>query len=180
MVCCSKECHDIYLKNMNNKKKKRQVYVCDYCNKEFERTICSVNGKHHIFCSYECKNKANKIFYIGENAPRWNNSKTQEEREQERKYPEYYNWRRSVFERDNYTCQCCGDNKGNNLVAHHILNYSKNKELRTVITNGVTLCETCHTLFHKTFGYNDNNQVQLFDFINKFKNDNTEPSLRMA
>lgn len=33
-------------------------------------------------------------------------------------------WRTSVFERDNYTCQSCGDNTGGNLEADHIIPFS--------------------------------------------------------
>lgn len=65
----------------------------------------------------------------------------------------YREWRNSVFQRDYYTCQRCGDDKGHNLVAHHIIPFSfcikENKELLYIIKNGITLCDSCHKLLHK-------------------------------
>ena len=57
---------------------------------------------------------------------------------------EYKLWRKSVFERDNYTCIVCGDNKGGNLNADHIKPFSLFIELRFDINNGRTLCIDCH------------------------------------
>lgn len=57
---------------------------------------------------------------------------------------EYKTWRKTVFERDNYTCRWCDDNTGGNLEAHHIKEQSNYPELRFVISNGLTLCQECH------------------------------------
>ena len=68
---------------------------------------------------------------------------------QTRNFPEYDNWRTSVFERDSYTCQKCGK-IGGELNAHHIKSYSGHKKLRLDIDNGITLCASpCHKKEHK-------------------------------
>ena len=65
-----------------------------------------------------------------------------------RKDSRYKAWRKSVFERDNYTCQHCGDNKGGNLNAHHIKLWREFPEHRFDINNGITLCILCHQKEH--------------------------------
>lgn len=56
---------------------------------------------------------------------------------------EYKNWRRSVFERDDYTCQVCHA-RGVKIHADHIKPFSQYPELRLRVTNGRTLCVPCH------------------------------------
>ena len=58
--------------------------------------------------------------------------------------PEYKRWRVSVFERDNYTCVLCGDNRGGNLEADHIKPRYTHPELTFDTANGRTLCKPCH------------------------------------
>lgn len=65
--------------------------------------------------------------------------------------PEYINWRKSVLERDSYTCQHCfrvckKSEKG--LAAHHIKSYKDYIDLRYDINNGLTLCRECHMRVH--------------------------------
>jgi len=52
-------------------------------------------------------------------------------------------WRKDVFERDNWTCQLCGK-RGGNIEAHHKKGWAKYPKLRYKLNNGITLCIPCH------------------------------------
>lgn len=82
----------------------------------------------------------------------------------ERKIPEYKDWRRLVFKRDDYTCQCCGMRSGQ-LNAHHVLDYKNHEDKRLDIDNGITLCVNCHKQFHSIYGKNGNDKQQLDKYI---------------
>ncbi len=74
----------------------------------------------------------------------------------------YKAWRNTVFERDNYTCQCCNrrSQKGDKVIleCHHIKPFSiilNEYDIKTIdealcceelfdINNGQTLCKECH------------------------------------
>lgn len=66
---------------------------------------------------------------------------------EERRSYTYKKWKENVLERDNYTCQKCGTQS--NLVVHHIIPFSQNKNLRFDTNNGITLCKECHRKEHK-------------------------------
>lgn len=66
----------------------------------------------------------------------------------ERNSKKYSDWRKSVFSRDNYTCQLCGLH-GGKLNAHHKKKWSEYPELRFMVDNGITLCESCHKAVHR-------------------------------
>jgi len=97
--------------------------------------------------------------------PNWNENLTDEKRHANRDYAEYIEWRTSVYKRDVYTCQKCGGNAGGDLNAHHIESYNSNKELRTSLGNGVTLCEECHHKFHRIYGQGHNTREQFNEFM---------------
>lgn len=52
-------------------------------------------------------------------------------------------WRIAVFERDDYVCQSCGK-RGGKLNADHIKPVKLFPELALDLSNGRTLCFTCH------------------------------------
>lgn len=105
----------------------------------------------------------------GENSPVWKGDAATTKREG-RELPEYRDWRKSVFSRDLYTCQCCGSRNGNGkyvrLEAHHIKDWKNNINDRYSVENGITLCQKCHTEFHSMFGKKGNNEQQYNEFIN--------------
>lgn len=86
----------------------------------------------------------------------------------------YYKERKNkVFERDNYTCQCCGK-RGGNLNAHHLYNFAEYEDLRYDVENGITFCECCHLVnypnsFHSIYGEKNNTPEQVYEFINMRK-----------
>lgn len=55
---------------------------------------------------------------------------------------EYQNWRRLVFQRDNFECQQCRHQ--GYITAHHKKSWANYPDLRYEISNGQTLCEPCH------------------------------------
>lgn len=81
-----------------------------------------------------------------------------------RNTPSYKNWRESVYERDDHTCQECGarSSSGNPvyLNAHHIdpIKDNRNTLLIFDVNNGITLCEGCHNV---TKGHEE-------DFIDRY------------
>lgn len=55
-------------------------------------------------------------------------------------------WRKSVLQRDGYKCVECGST--DRLNAHHIKPWSQFPGLRRELSNGQTLCLTCHAQKH--------------------------------
>lgn len=74
---------------------------------------------------------------------------------------EYKEWRLAVYKKDNYTCNKCGTNRMPR--AHHLENWSRNTDLRFVISNGAVLCERCHIEFHSLYG-RYTNKAQYEDY----------------
>lgn len=104
----------------------------------------------------------------GKNNPAWKNGITPECK-LIRKSPEYKLWRTSVFKRDIYTCQICGDDKGGNLQAHHLFPFSKYKILWFEVYNGQTLCRKCHSKLRGKELYHRIQIVQQIFNPNKLK-----------
>lgn len=102
----------------------------------------------------------------GEKNTRWKGGVAR--KRSERFTIEYIYWRKAVYHRDNYTCQCCGVHGSTDLNAHHIMNWKDNPDLRFDVNNGITLCESCHLLFHHLYGKRYNDSDQLSSFISMY------------
>lgn len=106
-----------------------------------------------------------KVDRTGPNHHNYNPELTDEHRQAGRAFPAYAVWRTEVYRRDSFTCQCCGE-VGGKLNAHHLEDYANNPTLRTELSNGVTLCESCHEMFHSIYGKQNRNYKWQFE---KFK-----------
>lgn len=139
------------------------VEYTQQCPEIRNKTIASCREKYGVDHYVELfKGK-----FIKENSPVWKGGV--EYSRIERASHEYIQWRKGVFERDGYHCQCCGAHNGDGryveLHAHHILNWKDNPENRYDISNGVTLCVACHNAFHSVYGKHNNTYEQLIEFI---------------
>tara|TARA_R110002096_G_scaffold45983_1_gene122906 strand:- start:20 stop:631 length:612 start_codon:yes stop_codon:yes gene_type:complete len=59
-------------------------------------------------------------------------------------------WGKQIKERDDYQCQCCGKEKTgpNSMHAHHIIPRGYFQEYAIDLSNGITLCSSCHRSLH--------------------------------
>ena len=73
-------------------------------------------------------------------------------------------WAIRVKERDNYTCQICGNSPSGKLNLHHLNAWKSFPEQRFDLDNGVTLCVDCHKEFHKMYGRGDNTREQFNEY----------------
>ena len=108
----------------------------------------------------------------GEKHANFNPNLSDEDRMKNRDVWENILWRNEVFSRDKYTCCVCGDARGGNLIAHHLDGWAENEDSRFDISNGVTLCSTCHKAFHSAYGYGRDTKAQFLEW----RRDNTEVS----
>ena len=141
--------------------------VNDYINCK-----CMIDGHewkvtaHNLLRGRNCP-ECHRRKFCGENNPRWNPELTNEDRETGRNYQEYKDWRETVFQRDEYTCQVTG--KKGRIVAHHIYSYDKHKNLRLDVNNGITVLEEIHLQFHSLYGYGNNDLEQWNEFLNSLE-----------
>lgn len=182
-VRCAK-CHAKIRKGANNPNWRGGRTICPKCGgvkSETTKGVCmSCKRKYDYIGPPKCVNCGKpvsrhrpssatpycKSCYRGERTARWNHGLTAEQRANQRSMtPEYAEWRKTVFKRDSYTCQKCGYAKGGKIVVHHICSYKTAPELRTVVSNGITLCRRCHIRFHRIFGQTGNTREQIDMFL---------------
>jgi len=115
--------------------------ICPVCGDSFWIAPHQLQYREFAHCSRSCQ--AQDIFHpTGPEAPNWKGGVTSED-EKARRSQEYFDWRRRVFERDDWTCRYC-QSRGGKLHAHHILSFAQEPDFRLDLVNGLTLCEECH------------------------------------
>lgn len=101
------------------------------------------------------------ISHLGKRAYQWKGGITPLYN-QIRNCNKYKEWRFTIFNRDNFTCQECGKKGNGDLNVHHIKHFQdliKDNNITTFelalcclnmwnLNNGITLCEYCHSLKH--------------------------------
>ena len=161
---------EIQTKIKNTCLKKYGVEYCASVPEIKEKIKNSCLEKYGVSCYLNLDFSGEKI--RGENNPRWKGG-VPRERSDINSW-EYKEWRKSVFDRDSYTCQKCGGKQGKNkqsiyLNAHHIFNYKDYPDKRIELENGITLCDKCHLEFHSKYGKRHNTLEQLNEFLQNNK-----------
>jgi len=121
--------------------------LCPACNVWFGKNPDSSNALwiKRRFCSKSCALKGNTRTVgknLGETNASWKGGITPINLAIRSSY-DYTQWRKKVFERDNYTCVICSA-RGVTIHADHIKSFSQHEELRFELSNGRTLCVPCH------------------------------------
>jgi len=147
---CSKGCRSLNSSKLRGEKspayKQRLEVSCELCGKT--KSLIPSFAKAFRFCSKECRAEWQSTRMTGSNHPLWNGG-ISEFRSRLSVSREYKAWRLAVFVRDGFCCQHCGDRRGHNLNAHHIEYVSECPERIFDVSNGLTLCESCHRDVHR-------------------------------
>lgn len=115
-----------------------------------------ISIRYSLFSCPEClrEHRTKEDFYRDERTAAMNKS-------------EYKKWRISVLERDNFTCQRCGE-KETQLNVHHLYSFRDYKLFRLEVWNGITLCLSCHNLFHSIYGKKIFCPEDLYEHLQNF------------
>ena len=139
--------------------------VCDCGTHKVLSSSDLVNG---TIKSCGCLQDEWRKYYSGERHHFYNPKLTDEERLERYRYvlrgKNSVQWRKKIFERDNYTCGVC-EHRGDSLVAHHLDGWNWAKDRRFDLDNGITLCKECHYDFHNIYGRGDNTKEQFEEHV---------------
>jgi hypothetical protein len=138
--------------------------VCE-CGTKLKSLVYRLTHNYKYSCG--CSNRVKR----GKNHHCYNKNLTDEQRLYRKYNPGSF--RTPVFERDNYTCIVCDEQKMK-LNTHHLNNYHWCEEGRLDPKNGVTLCEKCHKEFHKKYGRINNNLFQFIEFMENWYDSSIE------
>lgn len=140
--CCSKKCNSLFKTGVKLSKSHVENLSLAKKGKPIKHLI---ENKEIISkkISVALKGKP-QLWNRGKNHPNYIDGGLEKfERQKAMGRVEYKNWRRCVFERDNFTCVICSK-KGSKLNADHIQSWSLFPLLRYDVNNGRTLCVDCH------------------------------------
>lgn len=119
--------------------------------------------KHDVKTRQKISSTMKSLNLKGENSPLWNKNLTQADRISGRLMWQMIECRKSVFKRDNYTCQVTKQ-KGGDLISHHLNSWHWCKERRFDISNCITITKEIHNLFHTIYGNKNNTESQFNEF----------------
>jgi len=77
--------------------------------------------------------------------------------------PEHIRWAKAVKARDKFTCRVCGA-KNIYLNSHHKNSWDMFEDQRFDVSNGVCLCDRCHSIFHEIYGAGQNTECQFDEY----------------
>jgi len=131
--------------------------ICAHQTKEIKNKIALANSQRVISLKTRIKLSQNSWMRgkFGNQCPNFNPNLTEKQRKLNRYTSGDCFWIKSVKEKDQYTCQCCGyvgEPNDGIMCAHHLNNKNDFKEQRLVLENGITLCKECHKKIHKEYG----------------------------
>jgi len=130
---CTAEHNILYMKN------NAFSFNCVICDSKVLTQPAQMKYRNRKTCSLKCR-----AVYRRKEAQLRRTCYTKHQLDRLARYsPEAKEWRKKVFERDDYTCQMCNI-RGSYLEADHIKPWAYFPELRYELTNGRTLCRPCH------------------------------------
>lgn len=169
---CSRECKHKF----DRKRQPRIAVNCESCGTIAHKHPHQIKQAEEkgglLFCSHACRMRH---YASGKNNSRWKGG-VSPLRKRIRELAEYKAWVLSVFQRDEHTCQLCGE-RGGCLDAHHAIPFAV--LLNSLLSmcgmtvgedddeiieaarsygplwnqrNGITLCRSCHGSVHGTNG----------------------------
>lgn len=137
-------CKEILLENYPHYKNKTNIY-CVECAFILDK----ITEKEYLFNLPICLDNLHAEVVEGEILVWTGNIHPLDKKRNklDRRCKQYREWRQEVLRRDDRRCIECESTI--NLEAHHIKEFSKYKELRFAVDNGITLCRQCHKELHR-------------------------------
>ena len=154
---CSVECRGVGLSEQS-----RTTKTCEACGNEYD--VVNSQAPFSKTCSRKCDGIRKRTIYKGAGSPSWKGGLT-DINMRLRGTIGYQEWRTAVFERDDYSCRCCGRPSKADIMAHHLNGFANFPDQRLDVDNGVTLCKRCHNGFHKMYRNGENTKEQYQEYF---------------